>query len=120
VSKALKTSINAILDGLPQRFDSIINAVVGEINDEILLFFERNTTTEASNAERVVSKEKVLLQADLISDFEKLAVSWNSEVPVLKEPELDDQDGDLDLNDKNFRDISADNKTDGAALGHGI
>lgn len=106
-SKVIRDSIDNALAETSSSFQKSDNAIFLDTTTEIESFLERNSTTKETNTQKSVSPEKLVLQAALTTCLDKMAKAWNSEVPILKEPEIDPKEKAI-MDDSHFRDISKD------------
>jgi hypothetical protein len=88
ITNAIQNAIDGLLSGLPLKISSAEGEVVGQLQNEIRLFFEHNAPSKSRYASW--KKAKVDLQASLQADIGGLLRAWNDKVDFEPLGEPDD------------------------------
>ncbi|PVH76323.1 hypothetical protein DL98DRAFT_641647, partial [Cadophora sp. DSE1049] len=90
-SGAMKTALNNMLNGIPQKFDSTNDAVLEQIRDELQLFFNQNSTSgNRLSGRRPISMAKIQLKKSLMVTINQLGKDWSSELSQQTQPDTCD------------------------------
>ena len=90
ITTSLQSAIDALLEELPGLFSSGSDETRSQIDREIKVFFEQNSTTGIrTTSKKVISASKVKLQNSLDACIESLMNAWSKDVSFEPEEVID-------------------------------